>query len=370
MKVGLIGCGVASEMHISAISKVRGAKVIGVADLDEGNLTEFGERYGIDARFKHYEEMIEQVKPTVVHVLTPPTTHAAITKEVLARGCAVLVEKPMCMDETEADSMIEAARNNDKPLCVMHNHLFDPVIQKADHLINLNPGNDPFLVRITYFIERHKLEEEGNLDPSHWINRLPLGVYGEHGAPHVLYLLLKWLKRASEIDVNDMNVSASRDADVQLWNATISSGSCMGVINLGTNTTVGQFVVEIFTPLMVIRLNMLDLTWTIYRERMSSITAGRIVANFEESLRQLWSSARNITAIATGRLKRRPGHLGLIRAFYDSIRDEQPPPVPPEDGREVVRILKVIEDKLKAKRVNELGQQIAEVPVDTYLRGN
>lgn len=347
MRVGLIGCGVASELHISTISKIRGTKVIGVADLDEGKLTEFGKRHGIDARFKYFEEMIEQVKPTVVHVLTPPPTHATITKEVLARGCAVLVEKPMCMDETEADSMIEAARNNDKPLCVMHNHLFDPVIQKADHLINLNPGNDPYLVRITYFIERHKLEEEGNLEPSHWINRLPLGIYGEHGAPHVLYLLLKWLKSASDITISNIRVNIPQDGGIQLWNATISSGSCMGVMNLGTNTTVGQFVVEIFTPLMVIRLNMLDLTWTIYRERMSSITASRIVANFEESLRMLKSSAFNVAAIATGRLKRRPGHKGLINAFYKSIRDRQPPPVPPEDGREVVRILKVIENKLK-----------------------
>lgn len=349
IRAALIGCGIAAEMHTPAIKSYKGAKIVGVSDLDEGKLTAFGKRHGIDGQFKDFEEMIIQTKPTVVHVLTPPRTHSAITKDVLAHGCAVLVEKPMCMDEAEADSMIKAASTNANPVCMMHNHLFDPVIHKADDLIHSIPGNDPYLVRVTYFVERRKLEEEGDLNPDHWIHRLPLGIYGEHGAPHVLYILLKWLRRASDVNISEMHVNTQKNGRTRLWNVTVSSKGCMGVMTLGDNTTIGQFVVELFTPFMVIRLNLLDLTWTIYREHRIGVTPGRMVASFEESVRRLWSSARNVAAIATGRLKRRPGHRALIKAFYDSIHEGRPSPVPPEEGREVVRVLKWIENKLKNK---------------------
>ena len=107
MRVALIGCGLAAKQHILAIKSYKGAKVVGVADIDEERLTAFGEKYCIDAQFKNFKEMIERVKPEVVHIVTPPPTHATITKDVLALGCAVLVEKPMCMDETEADTLFD-----------------------------------------------------------------------------------------------------------------------------------------------------------------------------------------------------------------------------------------------------------------------
>lgn len=347
MRVALIGCGIAAKLHMDAIKSYPGARIVGVADIDGDRLKAFGERYGIEGRFTEYEDMIERTRPTVVHILTPPHTHSLLTKAVLNKGCAVLVEKPMCIDEAEADTIIEAAHANAKPICVMHNHLFDPTIQKAEALIRSTRGNDPFLVRIIYFLERRKMEEEQNLDPNHWVHKLPLGIYGEHGAPHVLYLLLKWLRRASEVTLSEKVVNVSDDGGMRLWNVTLSSEECLGVMTLADNTKFGQFLVELFTPLMVIRLNMLDLTWSVYRERPLGVTAGRMIANVEESTRWLWSSARNTSAIVTGRLKRRPGHRELIKAFYDSIREGRPSPVPPEEGREVVRVLGRIQQGLR-----------------------
>jgi predicted dehydrogenase len=261
------------------------------------------------------------------------------------------------MNEAEADSMIEAARTSGRPLCVMHNHMFDTAILKADDLIRSTPGNDPFLVRVTYFVERRKLEEEGDLDPKHWINHLPLGIYGEHGAPHVLYILLKWLKRASDVAISEMHVKPQTNGPIRLWNVTLHSEDCMGMMALGDHTSIGQFVVELFTPLMVIKLNLLDLTWSIYRERGIGLTTGRMAASVEESVRRLLSSTGNLAAIATGRLKRRPGHRGLVKAFYDSIRDGQPSPVPPEEGREVVKVLKWLENKVQAGQAGRTEQQ-------------
>jgi predicted dehydrogenase len=346
MRVGMIGSGVGAALHAPAIQAYKGAEIVGVAGLDEKLLEEFGEKYAVAARFTDYREMIEKTRPQVVHVVTPPKSHAQVTKDVLELGCAVMLDKPMCMTVEEADEIIEAGKRADRPICCMHNHRFDPPILKAQELINGIPGNDPYLIRVTYFRERFRLEEEGNLDPNHWLHDLPLGVFGEHGAPHVIYLILNWLKRATDVSIRDARVNAGTDREIWLWNATIQGENQMGVMALGNNTDQGQFVVELFTPHMVIRLNMLDLTYTIYRERDLGVVAGRMGASVEESLRRLWSTTSNVAKIATGQLKRRPGHRTLVKAFYDSLRDGKPAPAPAEEGRETVRIMKSIEDQL------------------------
>ena len=350
MRVAMIGCGLAAGQHLKAIRTFNDAQVVGIADLDEARLKRFGDQHSIGARYKDFEEMIAQEKPKVVHVVTPPRTHAAIATKVLELGCAVLVEKPMCMDEAEADRIIGSAKLTGQPLCVMHNHIFDPPILKAENLIRSKPGNDPYLVRITFLVERKKLDEEGALNPQHWINHLPLGIYGELGAPHALYLLLKWVKKASNVSVSEMKLTKGNSGASRLWNVTLTSETCMGLMTLGDHTSLGQFLVELFTPLMIIRLNMFDLTWSIYRERKIGHTAGRMLGSVEESCWRLWNSAKNAALIATGRLKRRPGHRGFIRAYYDSLQNGQSPPASGEDGREVVRVLRIIEDSLKTQR--------------------
>ncbi len=348
MRVALIGSGVGANLHVTAIRATKGAEIVGIAGLDEKLLDRFGEKFGIGARFTDYREMIESTRPRVVHVVTPPRTHAEITKDVLERGCAVMVDKPMCMDEREADEMIEVARRVNLPLCVMHNHRFDPPILEAQKLIRSIPDNEPYMVRVTYFRERFRLEEEGNLDPSHWLHDLPLGVFGEHGAPHAIYLLLNWLGQATDVAIGEKRVHAGTPDEIWLWNVTVSSADKLGVMALGNNTNQGQFVVELFTPRMVIRLNMLDLTCTIYRERNIGVVAGRMGASIEESLRRLWSTAKNVGKIATRQLTQRPGHRTLVRAFYDSVRDGTPPPVSAAEGRETVRIMRRLEDLLRA----------------------
>lgn len=349
MKVALVGSGLAAEQHIKAIRKYNGAAVVSIADLNAVRLEKFCNLYSIPGRYTNLEEMIDKEKPRVVHIVTPPLTHADIATKVLERGCAVLIEKPMCMDESEAERIIEAAESNNRPLCVMHNHLYDPPILKAERIMKSVPGNDPFLVKITYFVEHKKLEEEGNLKPRHWINSLPLGVYGEHGGPHVLYLLLNWVKKASDIGVRELRFNKRKTGASRLWNVTLTSDHCMGVMTLGSHTNNGQFVVELFTPLMIIRLNMLDLTWSIYRERKIGRTAGRMLGSVEESCWRLWNSVRNVALIATGQLRRRPGHRGFIHAYYDSLKSGKSPPASGAEGKEVVRVLKIIEDTLMTR---------------------
>ena len=68
------------------------------------------------------------------------------------------------------------------------------------------------------------------------------------------------LKRASDVNVSEIYANTNEEVSNRLCNVTVASDQYMGVMTLGDHTNFGQLLVELFTPLMVIRLNMSDLT--------------------------------------------------------------------------------------------------------------
>jgi len=77
LKVGIVGCGTIFHYHYAFIEAHPGATVCAVADRDEKALRMVSDRYGIKNCYSDLEEMIRKEATDVVHITTPPQTHAA-----------------------------------------------------------------------------------------------------------------------------------------------------------------------------------------------------------------------------------------------------------------------------------------------------
>jgi len=108
-RAAVIGCGDVSVVHLQGIEKLDGADLAGVCDTDAGRAGAAAERYGVPA-FTGHRELLDAVRPDVVHVCTPHDQHAAVAIDCLDAGVAVLVEKPVAHTVAEADRLLAAAR--------------------------------------------------------------------------------------------------------------------------------------------------------------------------------------------------------------------------------------------------------------------
>jgi len=135
LKIGIIGCGLNSDYHINFARAYAGAEIVGVADLDEGKARECSRAYGIQRSFRDLGALVEQSKPEVLHIVTPPKTHYAVAKEAIERGLHVLIEKPLTLHAHEARELYNLAESKGVKLCPMHNHFFDPCMLKAREII-------------------------------------------------------------------------------------------------------------------------------------------------------------------------------------------------------------------------------------------
>jgi UDP-N-acetyl-2-amino-2-deoxyglucuronate dehydrogenase len=104
----IVGCGDISIMHAEAIAKVPGASLVAVSDTDSVRVQEASRRSGAPA-FHDHRDMLDAVRPDVVHVCTPHDQHVAVALDALAAGSDVLLEKPVAHTLTEADRLVEAS---------------------------------------------------------------------------------------------------------------------------------------------------------------------------------------------------------------------------------------------------------------------
>jgi predicted dehydrogenase len=107
VKVGIIGCGVISEIYLSNLSKLAGIEVAAVADANMENARVRSEVFGIPAR--SVGALLSDPEIEIVLNLTIPKAHAEVAAAVLNAGKHVYNEKPLAIERAEAREMLELA---------------------------------------------------------------------------------------------------------------------------------------------------------------------------------------------------------------------------------------------------------------------
>jgi len=342
VKAALAGCGVALPLHAVGLSQVARAEIVAACDLDRGKAESAAARYSIPRVYTDFDEMLAKERPDVVHVMTPPATHCDLTVKALEAGCHVLVEKPMALTVAACDAMIEASGRCERTLCVMHNHLFDPNVRRfLDRSAVENAVGPLRSVQITYCLDAEKMCAEGHDDPAHWVHQMPLGTLSEQ-VPHLLYLALNWTGKVSAASVEILEQSGPLPPPHRVYHVRLVGDGALGALVMIDQTEIGEFRIDLHGLRGIVRMNMMDLTAIVEKEPKIERRLNKMVSSCWLGARMIGANAVNALRIAVGRLRPRPGHRRLVRAFYEALASGGEPPVSGEAGREVVRVLELL----------------------------
>ncbi|SFD35299.1 Predicted dehydrogenase [Bacillus sp. OV194] len=111
IKIGLVGCGVISDIYLKNCTSFDHLEVIAVADLDQARAEQKAQEYGIPFVLSP-DELIHHVKVDIVLNLTPPGGHYALCLQALNAGKHVYVEKPLSVSLQEGKELVETAKKN------------------------------------------------------------------------------------------------------------------------------------------------------------------------------------------------------------------------------------------------------------------
>ena len=132
LRVGVIGLGDVSMIHLHSIKSSEKAELVAVCDIDEtkSSLIENVNFY------TDYIEMIQKEQLDCVHICLPHYLHYPVTKDVANLGVNVLLEKPLCLDTEEAEKFIELSDSTDTNICICLQNRYNNTVENLKEIIN------------------------------------------------------------------------------------------------------------------------------------------------------------------------------------------------------------------------------------------
>jgi UDP-2-acetamido-3-amino-2,3-dideoxy-glucuronate N-acetyltransferase len=133
IKVAVIGCGYWGRNLVRNYAELG---VLGaVCDKDDALLASIRARYPDVETCLAVQDVLNSDRIDCVAVATPAETHYDLVRRALLAGKDVYVEKPLVLDESEADELIELAESRRLTLMVGHLLHYHPVFERLKNLV-------------------------------------------------------------------------------------------------------------------------------------------------------------------------------------------------------------------------------------------
>ncbi len=330
VKVGVVGAGYVASRHLRALRDLPFVEIVGICDVDRVRASDLAARFRVPRVLGSLSELRE-VGPQVVHILTPPASHCALTVEALDMNCHVLVEKPMAETPSECDWMISKAREKGLVLSVNHSLLFEPAIQKA--LEHIESGDLGDLLELTYF--------RGSDYPA-YRGGPPGKMYSQGSYPfrdlgvHAIYLIERVLGPIEDLDVRFHSTGRDPTLSFDEWRV---SGKCKkgtASVVLSWNMRPLQNEVWIHGTRGHVRVDMFLQQCHFYRAYPGPKQLSFVVNGIRHAVAASAEIPAFLVKAMSGRLKPSPGIYQSVIAFHRAIANGRPAPVSSDDGRRAV----------------------------------
>jgi predicted dehydrogenase len=136
MQAAVIGTGRIARQHLQCLAELPGVKVAAVCDLWPGLAEAAAERFGIGRWFTDHRRMLDEIKPDVVHVTTPPPSHFRLAMDALDAGAHAIVEKPITLRYEDLAALQTRAEEKGRALLEDYNYLFNKPVRRIVELID------------------------------------------------------------------------------------------------------------------------------------------------------------------------------------------------------------------------------------------
>lgn len=127
IRIGLVGCGFVSELHMYAYRRVYGVDVEVKAVAARGDhVVDFAGRHQIPRVYRSFRDLMADGELDVVDICTPPSLHASMIVEAMQGGKHVICEKPFTGYFGRADDKAPIGKYVPKAL------MYERVLEEVD----------------------------------------------------------------------------------------------------------------------------------------------------------------------------------------------------------------------------------------------
>jgi predicted dehydrogenase len=336
LRVALIGAGQIARQHLGCLKTLPGVQIAGVCDLSAAVAESIAERYGVPAWFTDYAAMLHDVKPDVVHVTTPPTSHFRLAMNALQSGAHVLVEKPATATLGELEQLVQYARSRQLVLTEDYNYVFNHATREIARWVET--GMLGAVVHVEVMMSLNLFGPGGFADPNarHPALTLTGGALADF-LPHLTSLAHRFIgahRRAHAIWTKRRPSILPYDE----LHAVVEGAQGTATLGFSSTAQPDAFWLRVFGERAQASTNLFETRLTVERLRDGPKPLQPFLNGIDEG--------RAVCRAAVGTLLRKfkpgpgtyDGMWHLIAATYEALALAAPPPVPVEQVLAVNRM--------------------------------
>jgi len=355
LSVAIVGCGKIADEHAEQIARVADCRLAAVCDRERLMAEQMSERFGGVPCFDDVSEMLSRAAPDVVHITTPPQSHARIAMQCLEAGCHVYLEKPFTVDAAEAEQILREAARRGLKATVGHNLMFTRAAMEMRRLVK-----GGYLGSRPVHCEAYYCYDLGNQayaraflgDAAHWVRRLPGGLL-HNTISHGISRIVEYLP-SDEVVVKAHGFTSSALAAAGV---TEVKDELRVILESGGTTAYFTFSSQMRPTLSEMRvfgtgngLLLSDNQHVVVRlpgKRPKSYLPYFLLPARQAS-QYFGAAMRNVRDFSAWRLHMSDGMKALFERFYGCITRNEPPPFPDRDILLTVRVMDEIFTQLSA----------------------
>ncbi len=127
LKVGIIGCGGISGVHVPGWQKLSDCEIVAICDVRQ----EMMNKYPGPRQYLSLDEMLEKEELDIVDICLPTYLHAEVSIKAMEKGINVICEKPISLNRADVDRVYECAEKNNVKFMVAQVLRFWPEYEKV-----------------------------------------------------------------------------------------------------------------------------------------------------------------------------------------------------------------------------------------------
>jgi predicted dehydrogenase len=337
LRAAIVGCGKIADSHAQQILRIKGAEIVAVCDREELMAMQFCQRFGVKQRYTDVGQLLETAKPDVVHITTPPQGHYQLAQQCLVKGAHVYVEKPFTLDTEKAERLIAFGEKQGLKITAGHDDQFRHAARRLRDLVrNGYLGGPPVHMESHYCYEIGESSSYAKAllgDKQHWVRKLPgqlLHNIISHGiarvaeffttdSPKVIahgFVSPLFRKMGEEEIIDELRVIISEQDRMTAY-FTFSSS---------LRPSLHQF--RIYGPKNGILLDQDNETLIRLRGPRYKSFLEQFVPPMAFAKEYLGCGIYNVRKFLARDFHAKAGMKFLIEAFYRSIREQTPVPIP------------------------------------------
>jgi len=345
MNVGIIGCGHIANAHLKVYENMKNVNVVGVCDLNLELAKDTARKFGLKNVFGDYNDLFDVKDLGLVDICTPISTHGRIVCDAAKEVPAVLVEKPMALSVSECDEIIRTVKKHGSKLCVVHQQLFLPSIERAKSLVDSGAYN--LLSFKTTQKESFEVLKANKLAADWMVAPKQNGILWEV-CSHLAYLQLHFLPDI--IEVHAIGSKVKYPVHDHFFVLLKTKSHRFGLIELSWITKETEIFYEMCDSNGKRAQVYRNFDYFLENQaEYAPYSVGGVLRGFftdEKRVLQKWGRFGLNYFKGTKLIS----HFKLISSYLESIEKDLPPPVTPEDGRKTIQLLECIKKSLDEQR--------------------